>query len=412
MPRSKVSLLLFLAALLLIVPASAQALPRGFFGIAPQTGIGSKDTARMRGGGLETIRAPLQWGSVQPKPRGGFDWSSFDVVVATAAAGRLEVLPFLCAPPRWASGHTRLPIDSGRQRRAWAELARAAVERYGPRGTFWEEHAPGSKDPLPRLPIRAWQIWNEENFFYFTRRASPTRYAKLLAISHRAIHRADPRATVVIGGLFGNPKQTPPAAMDAADFLDRLYRVRGAKADFDAVALHPYAADAAELRVLVEGVRQVMLSHGDRRGALYLTEMGWGSQARSPVSFEVGLRGQAQELRAAYGYLLGARNRLNLKQVDWFSWKDANLCSFCDSVGLFRQGQRFKPKPALARSRPGHPPLVDRSDQLDDLCRRLLGRAGVERAGRGRTRSRAGSPERPPGPPRGRPGAGPCRCRR
>jgi hypothetical protein len=135
--------------------------------------------------------------------------------------------------------------------------------------------------------------------------------------------------------------------MDAADFLDRLYGVRGIKADFDAVALHPYAADAGELRNLVESVRQVMLRHGDRRGQLFVTEMGWGSQARSPVSFEVGLREQARQLRAAYGYLLGNRRRLNLGQVDWFSWKDApRLCSFCDSVGLFRSGYRFKPKPA------------------------------------------------------------------
>jgi hypothetical protein len=348
MPGNKARFALLLTVAFLALPTSAQALPRGFFGIAPQTGIGPKDTARMRSGGLETIRAPLHWGAVQPTRRGGFDWSSFDVVVATAAEGRLEVLPFLCSPPHWVSRpETRLPIDSGRQRRAWAEFVGAAVERYGPRGSFWEEHAPGTKQSLPRLPIHAWQIWNEENFFYFTRPASPTRYARLLAISHRAIHRADPRATVVIGGLFGNPKQGPPAAMDAADFLDRLYRVRGVKADFDAVALHPYAADAAELRVLVDGVRQVMLRHGDRRGGLYLTELGWGSQARSPVSFEVGLRGQAQELRTAYGYLLGNRHRLNLEQVVWFSWKDASgLCSFCDSVGLFRQGRAFRPKPA------------------------------------------------------------------
>jgi hypothetical protein len=348
MPGNKARFALLLTFFCLVLPASAQAVPRGFFGIAPQTSIGPKDTARMRSGGLETIRAPLNWGAVQPTARGGFDWSAFDDVVATAAEGRLEVLPFLCSPPGWAvRPHTRLPIDSGRQRRAWTEFARAAVERYGPRGTFWDEHAPGTKDPLPRLPIHAWQIWNEENFFYFTRPASPTRYAKLLAISHRAIHRADPRAEVVIGGLFGNPKQSPPAAMEAVDFLDRLYRVRGVKADFDAVALHPYAADAAELRVLVDGVRRTMVRHGDRRAGLYLTEIGWGSQERSPVSFEVGVRGQARELRAAYGYLLGSRQRLNLEQVDWFSWKDASLlCGFCDSVGLFRQGKSFRPKPA------------------------------------------------------------------
>jgi hypothetical protein len=348
MPRKKAPLTLLLIALFLLVPASAQALPRGFFGIAPQTPIDAKDTSRMRSGGLETIRVPLHWGGVQPTRRGGFNWTTFDEVVTTAAEGRMEVLPFLCSPPRWASRpETRLPVDSGRQRRAWAEFARAAVERYGPQGSFWDEHAPGTRDPLPRLPIHAWQIWNEENFFYFTRPASPTRYAKLLSISSRAIHRADPRADVVIGGLFGNPRQSPPAAMDAVDFLYRLYRVRGVKGDFDAVALHPYAAGAAELRVLVEGVRRVMLRYGDRRAGLYLTELGWGSQERSPVSFEVGLGDQARQLSAAYGYLLGNRNRLNLQQVVWFSWKDATgLCGFCDSVGLFREGRRFRPKPA------------------------------------------------------------------
>jgi len=100
---NKASFSLLLAALFLLAPASAQALPRGFFGIAPQTGIGPKDTARMRGGGIETVRMPLHWGGVQPTPRGGFNWTTFDDAVATAAAGRLEVLPFLCSPPRWVS---------------------------------------------------------------------------------------------------------------------------------------------------------------------------------------------------------------------------------------------------------------------------------------------------------------------
>jgi hypothetical protein len=75
--------------------------------------------------------------------------------------------------------------------------------------------------------------------------------------------------------------------------------------------------------------------------------MGWGSQRNPNLSFEVGWRPQARELRRAYRYLVGNRHRLNLKQVYWFSWKDARgLCNFCDSVGLFRRGARFHPKPA------------------------------------------------------------------
>jgi hypothetical protein len=337
-----------LVAVLALAPAAAQALPRGFFGIVPQTALGKRDTARMRDGGVETIRVMMSWSGVEPTPRGGYDWNGLDQAVAVAAEERLEVLPFLISTPRWLSHDWRvLPVDSARQRRAWAEFVTAAVERYGNRGEFWLEHGPFSKHPLPKLPIRAWQIWNEENFFYFVKPASPTRYARLLAITHRAIHRADPRAEVVLGGLFGDPGQGPPRAWDAVDFLDRLYRVRGIKASFDAVSLHPYAADTGVLRSLVEGVRRTMVRHGDRRAGLYLTEVGWGSQSNSPVSFEVGLGGQARELRGAYRYLIANHRRLNLRQVDWFTWKDVTgSCTFCDSSGLFRRGGGFRPKPA------------------------------------------------------------------
>ena len=333
---------------LALVPAAAPALPRGFFGIVPQTAIGQADTSRMRAGGLETIRSAVGWSGIESSPRGGYNWAGLDELVTTAARGRMEVLPFLYSTPHWISGDwRRLPVDGGRARRAWSAFVTAAVERYGRGGEFWSEHGPRSDDPLPDLPIRAWQIWNEENFFYFTNPASPQRYARLLALSRRAVKRADPRADVVIGGLFGDPSERPPRALDATDFLDQLYRVRGVKANFDGVALHPYAANTVDLRQLVEGVRATMVRHGDRRSGLYLTELGWGSQSNSPVSFEVGLRGQARELRDAYRYLLGNRGRLKLQQVDWFSWKDApGSCSFCDSVGLFRAGAKFRPKPA------------------------------------------------------------------
>lgn len=347
--RARLTVVLAIVLVALAAPAAAQALPRGFFGIAPQTSLTDADAARMRAGGLETVRLLFSWGAVQPSPRGGLDWNGYDETMATAARAHLEVLPFLYGVPRWLShNERRLPIDSARQRRAWAAFARAAVERYGRRGSFWAEHGPGSAEPLPRLPIRAWQVWNEENFFYFTRPASPQRYARLLAISRRAIRRGDPRADLVLGGLFGRPGPRPPRAMSAAAFLDRLYRVRRVKASFDAVALHPYAASVADLRGLVEEVRATMLRHGDRRTGLYLTELGWGSQ-NDPrvVSFEVGRRGQARELRGAYRYLIANRGRLGLRQVDWFSWKDLRgSCRFCDSVGLFHAGPRFRPKPA------------------------------------------------------------------
>lgn len=346
---SKAFLPLFLTTLFLLAPAVAQAAPRGFFGIVPQTPLGGEDLARMRVGGVETVRLPVAWSSIQRSPVSGYDWGGLDTAVGEAARNGIEVLPVLGTSPNWATGNwRRMPVDSGRQRRAWAEFVRAVVERYGRGGVFWDEHAPGTVQPLPPTPIRAWQVWNEENFFYFVKPVSPGRFARLLAVTRRAVKGADPRADIVLGGLFGAPRQNLPLAMDAVDFLDRLYRSRGVKANFDAVALHPYAADVAELRRQVEAVRATMARHGDRRSGLYITEMGWGSKYNPrTVAFEVGLRGQARELRRAYGYLLANRGRLRLRQVDWFTWKDLpGACNFCDSSGLFRRGDRFKPKPA------------------------------------------------------------------
>jgi hypothetical protein len=334
---------------LLALASAAQALPRGFFGIVPQTALGKRDVARMRSGGVDTIRVAVSWSAIQQSAGGGYEWGGLDDTVALAAEEHIEVLPFLFSTPRWLAHDWRtLPVRNARQRRAWGEFVRAAVERYGSRGEFWLEHGPGSNRPLPKVPIRTWQVWNEENFFYFARPPSPTAYARLLTVTRSAVHRGDPRADVVLGGLFGNPPQDPPRAWDAADFLDRLYRVQGVKASFDGVALHPYAADTGALRSLVEGVRGVMVRHRDRRAGLYLTELGWGSQYDPRlVSFEVGLRGQARELRSAYRYLIGNRHRLGLRQVDWFTWKDLpGACNFCDSSGLFRRGSRFRPKPA------------------------------------------------------------------
>lgn len=342
-----IAVLCLIAACLL--PTAAQALPRGFFGIVPQTALGPRDVARMRSGGVETIRMLLSWAAIEPSARGGYNWASTDEAVALAAEEHLEALPFLISTPHWLAHDWRsLPVGSERQRRAWSEFVTAAVERYGRRGTFWLEHGPGSARPLPRVPIRAWQIWNEENFFYFAQPVSPGRYARLLKLSRRAAERADPRAEIVLGGLFGAPRQRPPRALSAADFLDRLYRVRGVKASFDTIALHPYAADTADLRSLVEGLRSVAIRHRDARAGLFLTEVGWGSQDDPRVvAFEVGLHGQARELTSAYRYLLANRRRLNLRQVDWFTWKDATgSCTFCDSSGLFRRGSRFRPKPA------------------------------------------------------------------
>lgn len=325
--------LLSALAVALVAPTSAQALSRGFFGIAPQTVLTDTDTAYMKAARIGSVRWPVNWALVQPTRNGEYDWSSVDPAVEAARRRGLQVLPFIYGTPRWIAGKpTTLPINNGRARKAWAAFVRAAVERYAPRG------------------VHTWQVWNEANFFYFAFPASPTRYAKLLKQTHREIKAADPRAKIVLSGLFGDPDEGGARGMDATKFLAALYRVPGVKGWFDGVALHPYAFHYDDLEALTEELHEVIVDNRDRAAGLYITEMGWGSQNDPQVvAFEQGIRGQARELRKSYRYLIANRGRLRLKGTYWFSWKDNpdyTACNFCDSVGLFRAGDRFKPKPA------------------------------------------------------------------
>lgn len=357
MRNAKTSILLLAMAAGLALPAAARALPPAFFGIAPQSALTETDVTYMRSGHIGSIRWPISWAEIQPTERGGYNWSGVDSTVEVAARHGLTVLPFLYGTPRWlARKPTTLPVDSTRARRAWVAFVEAAVERYGPGGEFWSEHDPASAEieyvtPIPSpMPIRGWQIWNEANFFYFAYPVSPSRYARLLELSHAAIKSVDPRAKVILSGLFGNPDEGGKRGMDATKFLAALYRVHGVKADFDGVALHPYAFHVEDLEELTEALREVVLENHDAATPLYITEMGWGSQNDpNVVAFEQGIRGQARELRGAYRYLIANRHRLDLKGAYWYSWKDNPAyaaCHFCDSVGLFRAGRGFRAKPA------------------------------------------------------------------
>jgi hypothetical protein len=324
----------------------------GFFGVAPQDWLTDRDAEYMKAGGIETIRWPLEWAGAQPTKNGPYLWGQLDRTLMVATRHGLQVEPFIVGTPSWlASSSLTLPLTSPEARQQWQSFLTAAARRYGPGGEFWTEHAPGGSSTEPPIttpmPITAWQIWNEANFFYFASPATPKAYARLLRISSPAIKAGDPEAQVIMSGLFGLPGKRAGGNLTAPEFLRKLYRVPGIENYFDAVALHPYTGTVAELKQLVEEFHAVTVENQDEV-PLYITEMGWGSQYDpNVVAFERGYKGQARSLRSAYRYLLANRERLDLKSVTWFSWKDIpGSCDYCDSVGLFGGGPGFNPKPA------------------------------------------------------------------
>ena len=336
-------LLAFALAALLYAPAVAVAAPpapAGFtVGISPQSPAGEIDYSLMAEAGLTSLRLPLGWESVERQSPywAPPDWADFDRSVALAAEYGMRVFPFIWGTPSWVADQPGFEPTGGWAGRAWASFLRQAVERYGPYGSFWRENP-----ELPFLPIRAWEIWNEENIVTFSPHPEPSRYARLLRIAGRAIHRAAPGSKVILGGLFGRPLQVPPNVPSGA-FLNGVYRARHVKPFFDGVALHPYVADAAAMRPEIVNLRRVMSLHHDARTPIYVTEMGWGSDSFQ-TRWERGMWGQARELDQAFSILANHRRSWRIAGAWWFSWADAgHLCQFCDSAGLLTGNREAKP---------------------------------------------------------------------
>lgn len=329
-----------------VVALAMLALPQGAFGspspgligISPQDHPNESDYLLMEEGGVQSVRLPLFWTQVEHAPPyiGGRDWTSFDTGVQLAARHEMSVLAVLVGSPPWISSEPRLEPALGWQRRAWASFLRAAVHRYGAEGTFWRENP-----ELPYVPVRLWELWNEQNIVTFGR-ANPELYASLLRTGGRAIHTTDPGAKAILGGLFGRPLQIPPN-VGSGDFLNRVYRARRVKQYFDGVALHPYVADAAAMRAQIRNLRRVMRVHNDAGTPLYVTELGWGSDSFES-RWERGLDGQARELDEAFSMLSRHRRTWRIGGVWWFSWVDADgACQFCDSAGLLTKKREAKP---------------------------------------------------------------------
>lgn len=321
-------------------PPAAGAAPPGFIGISPQGPSSRSDFELMAESGIDSVRLPLYWKQVEEyspfvvPP----DWADFDRSVALAAESGLHVFPFAWGTPTWVAPQPRVePTRSGWALAAWAAFLRRAVDRYGAGGAFWRENP-----EVPYLPVREWEVWNEENIVTFSARSDPGRFARLVRVSGRTIHGADPAARVILGGLFGRPLQVPPN-VPSGDFLNRVYRAGGVKPYFDGVALHPYVADAEAMVPQIRNLRRVMRRHNDSATPLYVTELGWGSDSFQ-TRWERGLQGQARELDQAFSLLAGHRAAWRIGGVWWFSWADdGGTCQFCDSAGLLTEEREAKP---------------------------------------------------------------------
>jgi hypothetical protein len=301
-------------------PRLPRALPRDFIGIVAEDAFAAPPRERRRilrrlgAAGVRLIRQTFDWSLVERAP-GRYELGALDAFVAAAAAARIEVLPVLFNPPRFRSsaprrGAGRTTYPPARPS-SFGRFAARLARRYGPRGSLWR-----ARPRLPRVPIRAWQVWNEPNLpIYWGGDPDPPAYARLLAAAKRALKAVDPHAEVVSAGLAESR-----LGMPFEQFVHELYEA-GAADSLDTFALHPYAADAGAALRAVDRTRE-LLDEFDPDAPIWVTELGWASGGpRSP--FTVGERGQAARIGAVLGQLVDQRRELGVRGVVYFNWRDA-----------------------------------------------------------------------------------------
>jgi putative glycosyl hydrolase len=320
-----------------------------FFGIAQGPSLDATDRQGMQAARIQTDRLLLTWRVVEPS-RNTYRWATTDLTVGGLASRGIRSVPFVWGSPSWVgTGNiARPPLDDSADKQAWKDFLAAAVSRYGPGGSYWanggkyDQQFGASATPQP---IQSWQIWNEPNLKrYFAPSPSAGKYAELLRISRNAIKSADPQAQIVLAGLFTD------GDVKASTFLNNLYAVSGAKANFDAAALHPYGCNLDQTRDGIVKFRDAMTNHGDGATPLWITEFAWGSGPPDQFCKNKRETGQRDLLISSFNLILQNRTAWNLQRLYWFLWRDpasgsdyAQFCSICGTAGLLRNDRTKKP---------------------------------------------------------------------
>jgi hypothetical protein len=327
-----------LAVLLLAVAANGAArkaapVPAGFVGVdvdGPVVGPGApvgldSQLGTMVSSGVQTIRVAFSWSSAQPyesvsqvpaaqqsqyadvdgRPT---DFQATDAIVEAAARRRVTVLPTVLYAPSWDAvsnpGGVGYPSHYG----PYAQYLTALIGRYGPHGSFWTAN-PG----IPKVPIRAWQIWNEPNIAYYWKQPFAASYVSLLRAAHNAIKAADPGARVVLGALTNLAWQS----------LGQVYKVPGARGLFDAVSVNGFTKLPADVILYMRLMRRAMDRFGDGRKPLIDTEISWPSaqgQTKEHYDFDTTRAGQARNIATLLPLIGSERASLGLAAFYYYTW--------------------------------------------------------------------------------------------
>jgi hypothetical protein len=251
----------------------------------------------MHNSGLTELRVDIAFDTSEPQS-GTFDWHQTSYV-RRAIADHLQVDALLDYPPKWAILNTGSVSP-----KAFAAFAGAAAAHYTPLGVHLYELL---NEPNRRAPGGA--------------RVDPVAYALLLRLSYPRIKAADPKNTVLLGGLADAANLANHTSLTMATFLTDVFKA-GAAGAIDGVAVHPDSAPVLPMYPAkwnsfynLPQLHQIMAAHGDGAMKIWLTEYGAATSGHYSVSYHQ----QAVADEEAYAQ---ARKWGWIASIFYFNWQD------------------------------------------------------------------------------------------
>ena len=314
---------LVLLVLALAVPAAANATTYGAqVGVDflnQSRGISTRDQVltslkALHAAGGQIGRADSDWAGTEPRApihgRHRYHWGYDDTIAGEMAKAHLRWEPTLELAPKWAQAHrpnvlrlkggkfvTPLPPDKNS---TFATYATEFMRRYGARGSFWRTHR-----KLPYLPVRFVEVWNEpDNTHFWGPRIDLHDYAGMYEAVRTAVHRVNPGARVVTGGLAWT-QSSMPRLLKAFNNLK-----------VDAVAVHLYSHTPKGTLALARFAISQMKDFHRASTPLVVNEYGWTSRRGT-----WGFTKRRNVSRYAYQALVGL-SKLRIAQILPFEWTD------------------------------------------------------------------------------------------
>jgi hypothetical protein len=317
----------------------------------------------MAAAGAETMRVMFTWATGQPTRKGALDYSETDRLVRLAAARRIRVLPVFILAPRWARRFKDEAFSPPKKPKDMRRYVHALVDRYGTKGSFWKSHP-----SLPRLPIRAWEFWNEPQFHEFWSIPGDWTwygsYTRSLKAFYAAVKSRDRKARVVLGGLTNQ----------SWDRLRELYSA-GARPHFDIVDLHPFTSTPANVVTIIKFVRKQMSRRHDGRKAVIVGEFSRpASKGHVPGSqgLQTSDSGMAKFLTGTFRELTKVRRKLRISRVYWYTWASSYKGdqSIFDYAGLLK----YADGDAAPLAKPAYSAYVSAARRVEGCRKRSSGR--------------------------------------